>query len=123
MEPVNDVRQFILAVPLFLALVVVFLPLRAMGDGATCVAGAGTAAEPGLQRPADSNSAANHVLVHANLDGCQAEAGHCAPGLPVIPADGQGKLAIEAKAASYRINQALATGLQLLPLLPPPERA
>ena len=123
MEPVNDVRQFILAVPLLLALVVAFLPLRAMSAGAPCMAVTGTADEPGLQPAADMNSAADYVPVHSKFAGCQAEASHCAPGLSVIPADGQGKLAVEADMTSYRINQALATGLQLLPLLPPPERA
>jgi len=125
---VNYVRRIFLAMPFLWGLVLALSPMYEMDanfDGIFLHTISGISI---LQIPVDLDSASEHEHQnehrheHANYDDCHNEAGHCAPGVPVINVDSRGAVAVSSAQTRQMYDDALPAGLQPLPLLPPPEQ-
>ncbi len=121
---VNNARQLFVVGSVFLSLVLALWPMHETNDSNDSVSLFTIASTPMFQHYGSENGTAEHKHRHEPADyrDCQAEAGHCASGVPAIGVDNAGLIVLSSARAKRIYGIAFPAGLQPLPLLHPPER-
>ena len=116
-------RRLFIALPLIFGFALALSPMQAEVTFDEIVALMESNWDMDSHHHGDEGDAANHQHDHSDIDDCHATASHCAPSVSLIPIIISGRVSIVAAIAQQEFVEPLITGLQPLPLLPPPEYA